>query len=65
MNYKYFTNSERIKVYAEGKLAFKERMLRGDNPYTASKDLAGLWRHGWDIAERANIGKTWPIEGKL
>ena len=52
MSDKFFTHTKRVNVYAEGKLAFEEGRQRGYNPYTASKDLAGLWWHGWDRAER-------------
>ena len=51
MRNKFFTYPERVGAYAAGKRAFEEGRLRGHNPYTASKDLAGLWWHGWDTAE--------------
>ena len=52
MRDKFFTNAERVSVYAEGKHAFEKGGQRGYNPYTTSKDLAGLWWHGWDTAAR-------------
>jgi hypothetical protein len=50
MRDKFLTYTERISVYAEGKRFFEKGGQRGYNPYTASKDLAGLWWHGWDTA---------------
>ena len=57
MRVKFFTYTERVGVYAEGKRAFEECEQRGYNPYTASKDLAELWWHGWDTAEGKAKGK--------
>jgi hypothetical protein len=51
MRDKFFTYAERVSAYAKGKRAFLEGGQRGYNPYTVSKDLAGLWWHGWDTAE--------------
>jgi hypothetical protein len=51
MRDKFLTYAERISVYTEGKRFFEKGGQRGYNPYTASKDLAGLWWHGWDTAE--------------
>lgn len=51
MRAKFFSQAERVSAYAEGKRAFEEGKLRGHNPYTTSKDLAGLWWYGWDRAE--------------
>jgi hypothetical protein len=51
MRDKFFTNSYRVNVYGEGKRAFEEGRPRAYNPYSASKDLGGLWLHGWDIAQ--------------
>jgi hypothetical protein len=51
MRDKFLTYAERVSVYAEGKRFFEKGGQRGCNPYTASKDLAGLWWHGWDTAE--------------
>lgn len=58
MKEKFVTFGERIRVYAEGKHIFEEGGQRGYNPYTASKDLAGLWWHGWDTAERKAKGEN-------
>jgi hypothetical protein len=51
MRDKFFTHAERVSAYAAGKRAFEEGRQRDYNPYTASKDLAGLWWYGWDRAE--------------
>ena len=52
MRNRFFTNAERVSVYAEGKRAFEEGRLRSYNPYVESKDLGGLWWHGWDKANK-------------
>lgn len=57
MRDKFFTNAERVSVYAQGRRAFEEGGQRGYNPFTTSKDLARLWWHGWDTAERKAKGK--------
>jgi hypothetical protein len=66
MRDKFFTYADRVTVYAEGKRAFEEGRLRAFNPYAASKEFAGLWWHGWDMAkgkrkdEKSPIGeRTW------
>ena len=44
---------EKQIVYAEGKKAFVDGKHRGDNRYRArSKDLASIWRDGWDQAKK-------------
>jgi hypothetical protein len=62
MRKKSITNSERIRVYVEGKRAFEEQTPYSDNPYIASKDLAGLWQHGWDMAQGKSKGKKSPLD---
>jgi len=62
MRDKFFTYAERIGVYARGKRAFDEGRQRGHNPYAASKDLAGLWWHGWDMAEGKSNRERSPFE---
>ena len=62
MKDKFFTNTERVNVYAQGKHAFEEGCPRGYNPYAASKDLGGLWLHGWDSAEEKSKDERSPIE---
>jgi hypothetical protein len=52
MRDKYFTYADRVSVYAEGKHAFEEGRQRSYNPYAARTEFAGLWCHGWDMAER-------------
>lgn len=60
MRDKFFTYTDRVNVYAEGKRAFDEGRLRSYNPYAASRDFAGLWSHGWDMAERQSKNKNLP-----
>jgi hypothetical protein len=62
MRNKSLTNSERISVYVEGKQAFEEQTPYTENPYKASKDLAGLWKHGWDMAQGKNKSKKSPLD---
>ena len=62
MRYKIFTYAERIGVYAKGERAFIEGRQRSYNPYIASKDLAGLWWHGWDTAEGKSKRAKSPFE---
>lgn len=57
MRDEFFTYAERVSVYAKGKSAFDEGRQRGYNPYAASKELTGLWWHGWDTAEQKSKGK--------
>ena len=49
---KFFAHAERVDAYAAGKLAFEQGSQRNYNPYTVSKDLAGLWWYGWDRAQK-------------
>lgn len=62
---KFFTNAERVSVYAEGKRAFEGGRQRAYNPYAASKELAGLWWHGWDTAEGKNKAERSPFEENI
>lgn len=62
MRNKFLTNSERIGVYVEGKRAYGERTRCSDNPYIASKDLAGLWQYGWDMAQAKSKSKKSPLD---
>ena len=40
-------------VYAEGKLAFADGKRRRHNPYRwRNRELASIWRNGWDAANR-------------
>jgi hypothetical protein len=57
MRDKFFTYADRVSVYAEGKHAFNQGRLRSYNPYSASKEFAGLWLHGWDTAKGKIKGK--------
>ena len=57
MRDKFFTYADRVNVYAEGKRAFHEGRLRSYNPYATSREFAGLWRHGWDMAEQQSKDK--------
>jgi len=44
---------EKQAVYAEGKKAFVDGKRRGDNQYRArNKELASIWRDGWDQAKK-------------
>jgi hypothetical protein len=54
MRDKFFTHTDRARVYAEGKRAFEEDRLRSFNPYAGSKEFAGLWWHGWGYGQREN-----------
>jgi hypothetical protein len=62
MKNKISTYAERIDVYTRGKGAFDEGGQRSHNPYAASKDLAGLWWHGWDMAEGKSKREGSPTE---
>ena len=62
MRNKFFTYTDRVSVYAEGKRAFEEHRLRSYNPYGASKELAGLWLHGWDTAKGKIKGDRSPLD---
>lgn len=62
MREKFFTYSERVGVYTRGKNAFLEGSPRDSNPYAESKDLEGLWWHGWDKAKGKRKGERSPID---
>jgi hypothetical protein len=62
MRNKSFTYAARIDVYTEGKRAFEENRLRSYNPYATSKEFAGLWWHGWDMAQGKIRGKRLPLD---
>jgi hypothetical protein len=61
----FFTYADRVSVYAEGKRAFEDGRLRSYNPYTASKEFAGLWWHGWDTAKGKSKGERSPIDQRF
>ena len=58
MRDKFFTYADRVSVYVEGKRAFEDGSLRSYNPYAASIEFAGLWCHGWDMAQRKSKEKS-------
>jgi len=60
-----FTYAARIDVYAEGKRAFEENRLRSYNPYAASKEFAGLWWHGWDMAQGKIRGERLALDKRV
>ena len=62
MRDKFFTYADRVSVYAEGKRAFDEGRLRSYNPYAASREFAGLWCYGWDMAKRQSKDKKSPAD---
>jgi hypothetical protein len=63
MHDKMITLEKRKSVYAEGKRAFDEHMLRGYNPYARSSlTLAVQWWHGWDTAEEEKQAERLSID---
>jgi hypothetical protein len=62
MRDKFFTYSDRVSVYVEGRRAFEEDRLRSYNPHAASKEFAGLWWHGWDTARGKIRSERSPLD---
>jgi hypothetical protein len=59
--YRAIPKIETANIYTEGKLAFKEGLQRGYNPYRATNlALAAIWWNGWDTGEEEREAEQKP-----